>query len=155
MPPKDDYISIADFARAAGVSAAAVYKRVNNPVDNQLITYVKMINGKKHINRAALELFNAVPIQPVDNQSIQPVDNQLITILQETLDTLKGELDTKNEQIKQLNDRLQEANQLNHQNQILLSEKQQPETIEAPAPPATVKSSRRWFDWFRKGDDKQ
>lgn len=89
------------------------------------------------------------PIQPVDNQSIQPVDNQLITILQETLDVLKAELDAKNEQIKQLNDRLQEANQLNHQNQILLSEKQ---NIEPEQPPATVKS-RRWFDWFRKGVD--
>ena len=149
---KDDYISIAEFARIAGVSPAAVYKRVNNKVDNQLLTHIKIVDGKKRINKAALELFNSPGSQPVNNQSSQPVDNQLLTILQENMDVLKGELGIKNNQIEQLskandrlNDRLQEANQLNHQNQILLD--QQKQITEDPTGP--VKRSF-WNKLFRK-----
>ncbi len=49
-----DYITIAEFARRAGVSKQAVYQRLNN-VD--LTSYVKLENGKKVINIEALSLF--------------------------------------------------------------------------------------------------
>ena len=150
---KDDYISIAEFARIAGVSPAAVYKRVNNQVDNQLLTHMKIVNGKKRINKAALELFNSPGYQPVNNQSSQLVDNQLLTILQENMDVLKGELEVKNKQIEQLNkqndrlnDRLQESNQLNHQNQILLEQQKQSQIIEEPTQPA----KKSFWDRFKK-----
>ncbi len=173
MNPQDDYISIAEFARMAGISPAAVYKRVNNKVDNQLLTHIKIVDGKKRINKGALELFNGPGSQPVINQSSQPVDNQLLTILQENMDVLKGELEVKNKQLNdqaeqsnrqleikdkqieqlskandRLNDRLQEANQLNHQNQILLDQQKQPKQIEEH-PSGPVKKSF-WSKLFRK-----
>ena len=51
---KDEYISIAEFARRAGVTTQAVYKQLNNQVDNQLTTYVKIVNGKKRLHINAL-----------------------------------------------------------------------------------------------------
>lgn len=178
MNPQDDYISIAEFAKLAGMTPAGVYKRVNKPVDNELINYIKMVDGKKRINKAALSLFtneSSQPVyKPVDkpvDEVYKPVDSQLINSLQGTLDVLKGQLEKKdiqidylqdqlktqaeqsNKQIEQLNDRLQEAHQLNHQNQILLSENKQPQPIEAP--PATVKSPRRFWPFKRKGVDKE
>lgn len=209
MNPQDDYISIAEFAKLAGISPTAVYKKirkqVHEPDVNQVMNYIKIVDGKKristsalhlfntkqvdgvcepacepvhepnvnqpvnqvktvkgkkHISKATLSLFNTNKSEPVHEPSCEPDVNQITTILQETLDTLKGELEIKNKQIEQLNkqndrlnDRLQEANQLNHQNQILLSEKQQPQPIEEP--PATVKSPRWVWPWKRKGVDKE
>lgn len=182
MNPQDDYISIAEFAKLAGMTPAGVYKQVNKPVNNELINYVKMVDGKKRINKAALSLFNKKSIQPVDipvdkpvdkliDEVYKPVDTELIASLQETLEVLKGQLEKKdtqidylqdqlktqaeqsNKQIDRLNDRLQEAHQLNHQNQILLDQKQHQEPIEEP--PATVKSPRWVWPWKRKGSDKE
>ena len=99
---QDEYISIAEFAKRAGITPQAVYKQLNNQVDNQLSTYVKVHNGKKRINIKALELFLSTDVNQVDNQFnnqfnnfSQPVDNQ-------TIEILKEQLDIKDKQIEQL-----------------------------------------------------
>lgn len=95
---KGEYISIAEFARRAGITPQAVYKQLNNQVDNRLSTYVKVHNGKKRINIKALELFLSTDVNQVDNQFnnfSQPVDNQ-------TIEILKEQLDIKDKQIEQL-----------------------------------------------------
>lgn len=49
----EEYISVADFAKRAGVSRQLVYKRI----DNELTEYCKLVDNKKMLNIRALELF--------------------------------------------------------------------------------------------------
>lgn len=144
MNPQDDFISIADFARAAGVSPQSIYPRL----DKDLKEYCQLINGRKSLHRDALKLYE-----------IKPPDNELTAVLK----VLEKQLDAKDSQIEQLNNRIKElqeiikaSQQIEHEkNQLLLLEVQPVAAAqESEAPPATVKS-RRWFNWFRKGDDKQ
>lgn len=74
-----EYLTVADFARRAGVTKQAVYKQLNN----RLSKYVIEENGRKLIKSTALnDLYNDVSqakSQPVE----QPLNNQLIEIIQE------------------------------------------------------------------------
>lgn len=97
MNPKDDYMPIADFSRFAGISPAAIYKRLNTG-DAELLTHIKLVKDKKHINKAALSLFNC--------PGIQPVDNQLITSYQLSIDLLTGELDARNTQLEKKDEQI-------------------------------------------------
>jgi hypothetical protein len=110
---QDEYISIAEFARRAGVTPQAVYKQLNNQVDNQLSTYVKIHNGKKRIHIKALELFLSTGVNRVDNQFnnqvdnfSQPVDNQVDNQTNQVIDFLKDQIKRKDIQIEQLQDDL-------------------------------------------------
>ena len=65
---KDKYISIADFAKQAGVSKQAVYSRLKS---QDLNKFIKLENGKKLINTKALELFNKSSSQSSFNQCVE------------------------------------------------------------------------------------
>lgn len=108
MQNNDDYITIAEFTRSAGISPAAVYKRINNQ-DTELLTYVKTVNNKKYIKKDAITLFNVPNKEPiintvdnannVNNQINAEVNKQLKPIYEENLNTLKAELENRNQQI--------------------------------------------------------
>lgn len=127
-----ELLTIKEFAEAAGVSSQAVYQRLSK----SLQPYVVELNGKKHLKREALELFDGAEQQPgkkdVDKDTIN-LDKELIKTLQATISILQGQLETKDEQIAELNARLKDALELN-KGQVLLSvaERQQlPEVTEA------------------------
>ena len=65
---KDRYISIANFAKEAGVSKQAVYSRLKS---QDLNKFIKLENGKKLINTKALELFNKSSSQSSFNQCVE------------------------------------------------------------------------------------
>lgn len=48
-----EYISVAEFAKRAGVSRQLVYKRI----DNELTEFCQLVDNKKMLNIRALELF--------------------------------------------------------------------------------------------------
>ena len=106
---QDEYISIAEFARRAGITPQAVYKKLNNQVDNQLSTYTKIHNGKKRIHIKALELFLPTGVNQVVNQFnnqvdnfSQPVDNQVDNQINQVVDFLKDQIKRKDIQVEQL-----------------------------------------------------
>ncbi len=118
---QDEYISIAEFARRAGVTPQAVYKQLNNQVGNQLSTYVKIHNGKKRISIKALELFLSTDVNQVDNQFnnqfnnfSQPVDNQIIEVLREQLADKAKQIEQKDAQIERLQDDLRTSREEYH-----------------------------------------
>ena len=53
---EQEFLSIKDFAARAGVSAQAIYKRLNNPGD-ELINWLKADGKQKKLAAAALSLF--------------------------------------------------------------------------------------------------
>ena len=86
---KDRYISIADFAKEAGVSTQAVYSRLKSQDLNKL---VKLENGKKLINTKALELFNKSSSQSSFNQFNQ-VEQGLESTEREYIEFLKKQIE--------------------------------------------------------------
>jgi len=57
-----EYLSIKQFAEAAGVSPQAIYQRL----DKDFKPYFKVIQGRKSLNREALSLFHGNSFKAVD-----------------------------------------------------------------------------------------
>ena len=83
---KDRYISIADFAKQAGVTKQAVYSRQKS---QDLNKFIKLENGKKLINTKALELFNKSSSQSSFNQ----VEQGLESTEREYIESLKKQIE--------------------------------------------------------------
>lgn len=118
---KDEYISIAEFARRAGVTPQAVYKQLNNQVDNQLTTYVKIMNGKKRLHVNALKIFLSTNLNRVDNQFnnqvdnfSQPVVNQVDNQNSQIIGILREQIERKDAQIEQLQEDLRTSREEYH-----------------------------------------
>ena len=86
---KDKYISIADFAKQAGVTKQAVYSRQKS---QDLNKFIKLENGKKLINTKALELFNKSSSQSSFNQFNQ-VEQGLESTEREYIESLKKQIE--------------------------------------------------------------
>ena len=140
-----ELLTIKEFAEAAGVSSQAVYQRLTK----SLQPYVVEVNGKKHLKKEALSLFD-VTEQKTENKEVDKdsinIDKELIKTLQATINILQGQLETKDEQIAELNARLKDALELN-KGQMLLSatERQQlPEVTETHTDDLTEKKRTFW-----------
>ena len=83
---KDKYISIADFAKQAGVTKQGVYSRIKS---QDLNKFIKLENGKKLINTKALELFNKSSSQSSFNQ----VEQGLESTEREYIESLKKQIE--------------------------------------------------------------
>ena len=86
---KDKYISIADFAKEAGVSKQAVYSRLKS---EDLNKFIKLENGKKLINTKALELFNKSSSQSSFNQfeqGLESTEREYIEFLKKQIEELQ------------------------------------------------------------------
>ena len=103
-----EYLSVKEFAAAAGLTPQAVYKKLNN----QLKPYFKMVDGKKTIEKSALELFDR---SSETTTSSATVEQQLINMLQ-------TELNKKNEQIAELQKALDQEQRLHAMSQQRLLE---------------------------------
>lgn len=98
-----EYISIAEFAKRAGVSRQAVYSRL----DRDLSSFVQVDNGKKTLNIKALELFSVKQDCQVDCSSSVNTLQDEITL--ELIKTLQTQLAEKDKQIAELQRQLDEA----------------------------------------------
>lgn len=141
---KNDYISISEFAAAAGVSQQSVYKRLRNK-DDAIQPFCKKIDGKKYISKYAIDIIyrdeepqettqEEQTEEPQEEPTEKANENVLMTILQQQLETLRNELEVKNKQIENLNNRLAEANNLiSQQQQLQLLDTQRIAALEAAA----------------------
>jgi len=109
----NEYISIKEFASKVGLTSQAIYQRI----DKDLKPFLKLVENKKTLNIKALELFGFKVVE-------QEVDKDLLKTLQDTLKVLTSQIEIKDQQIANLNDRLKEAQELNRNNQILLGSEQ-------------------------------
>lgn len=121
---KDKYISIANFAKEAGVSKQAVYSRLKS---QDLNKFIKLENGKKLINTKALELFNKSSSQSSFNQ----VEQGLESTEREYIEFLK-------KQIEELQRDKQELYRLLDQQQQLTAQANATKQLQAPKEEASV-----------------
>ena len=123
---KEEFLSISEFAKRAGVSRPTIYSKL----DNDLSNFCKVVKGKKVINIAALSLFGVK--ESVNNFTDNETLKALVTVLQEQQETLQKELDIKNRQIDTLNAQNTQQLKLIDQQQYLQAMAEQ-KRLEAPA----------------------
>ncbi len=120
--PTNELLTVQQFADAAGVSKQAVYKALNN----KLMPYVQLVDGKKMLLHKALKEVYGVEVNQPVNPSLTNQDNSIIELLRETIAALReeiamlrGQLDAKDRQIANLEERLKGSEQSLHQEQAL------------------------------------
>ena len=59
----DELLTVKEFAKAAGVTEQAVYKRLKN--NDELLNYLTIVDGKKLIDKSAVCLFTKQVVQPL------------------------------------------------------------------------------------------
>ena len=171
---KNKYLSITDFAERVKVSPQAIYKRQYT----DLKPFIKLVEGKKAISEAALQLFSPTNLTPAVEQ---PVDNQ-ITPEDRLISSLEKELENVNSQFRLTTEMLQDEqskntdlqkqilnlqehilklsndfSELAKQSNILFSQSQQLQALQAPKPepvpepePDPPPEKKGWFSRFRK-----
>ena len=133
-----EYLTIKEFAEAAGVSKQAVYQRLTGA----LKPYVSIRDGIKYVNIKALKLYkgdDAVKKLKKNNQ-----EESNIVQVDSMVELLKRELDEKNTQIDELH-KLLEQSQVNlsqAQYRLQLIEDQRNEEPEE-------KKESWWKRWFK------
>ena len=151
------FLSIKDFAARAKVSPQAIYKRLNNPLD-ELTTWLKTDGKRKMLDAEALFLFQSTQETTVDNQ---PVDNDSPTVEQQLIAMLQAELAAKNDQIATLQQLLSQEQQLRlvaDQRLAMLEAPKEPDPepaaevaqdVQAPAEPAQEQPRRPWWQFWK------
>lgn len=95
----NELLTVQQFADAAGVSKQAVYKALNN----KLMPYVQLVDGKKMLKNQALSEVYGVKVDQLDNpklnNSSQPID-AIIAMLQKELDAKNKQIADQAEQLK-------------------------------------------------------
>ena len=120
---KDKYISIADFAKEAGVTKQAVYSRQKS---QDLNKFIKLENGKKLINTKALELFNKSSSQSSFNQSFNQAEQGLESTEREYIESLKKQIEELQRDKQELYRLLDQQQQLTAQANATIKQLQAP-----------------------------
>ena len=147
-----EYISIAEFAKRAGVSRQAVYSRL----DKDLSSFVQVDNGKKTLNIRALELFSVKQDSQVDCSSSVKTLQDEITL--ELIKTLQNQLAEKDKQLEaaaaekaELLQRLKDAQQSEQQAHALHAGTMQQAMIETrTAKDESGEAHKRGWKWWRR-----
>lgn len=121
-----EYLSIKEFAEAAGVSQQAIYKQLNN----KLKPYLIVVEKRKMLEKSALSLFSKA-------ENSKEVEQQLINMLQ-------TELNRKNEQIAELQKLLDQAQKLHAMDKQRILELEDKAAEEQQREPAR----KRWWQKF-------
>ena len=138
MMDQKEYLTIKEFADAAGVSKQAVYQRLTGT----LKPYVSVKDGVKYLNIMALELYKGDDAVKKLKKNNQEESNSVQ--VDSMVELLKRELDQKNKQIDELH-KLLEQSQVNlsqAQYRLQLIEDQRNEEPEE-------KKESWWKRWFK------
>lgn len=150
MIDKTNYLKISEFATKAGVSRQTIY----NDLTGKLTDFVKVIDGIKMLDIQALSFYGVKDTVKLDSQFTVKFDNDLTAFLQsqieekdKQIESLYKLLDKEKEAVKEkdnqiqeyaehireqerrLADLLEQAQQLNYNNQVLLKEKSERKSI--------------------------
>lgn len=99
-----DFLSVVEFAAAAGVSKQAIYKRLSKDI----APYVTEQDGKKVISKEALKLFEKEPEPAAPAPKEQP--NLLLDRIDEQAETIKAQ----KQEIEYLRSMLKSADERNN-----------------------------------------
>ena len=163
---KDEYISVSEFAKRAGVTKQSVYQRIQGRLKN----YVKDLNGQKVIHIKALNEVYGIDLEQgleqdlnKDSQGQNQVNLAVIEMLRAELEEKNRQLREKDQRITELTDRITamgKAAQALHAGTMQAQlgpgpdRSQEPEQVitveDRPAAPAEPERKRHWWPWRRR-----
>ena len=73
---KNDLLTVKEFAEAAGVSRQAIYQQI----DKSLKDFVKVVDGKKHVEKEALMLYSVNKVDSDVDKSVKEDFTKLPTV---------------------------------------------------------------------------
>lgn len=109
--PDTEYLTIKEAADLLGVSVQAVYQRL----DKDFNPYLKVIDGKKRLDKRVLDLNDKSEI----SSGLTNDFKEILKLLEKQLEEKDRQLSVKDKQIEDLSDRLAEAHQMATQAQQL------------------------------------
>ena len=104
----NDLLTVAEFAKRAGVSKQAIYSRL----DKGLKQFVQVIDGQKMLNIKALEQYNSKEVEQENQSTCSSVEQDMeqplttLELLNKTIETLQKQLEEKDRQIQTLTEAL-------------------------------------------------
>lgn len=157
---ENEYISIKEFAKRAGVSVQSIYKRLNG-LNNPLNQYIKLVENQKMLNISALEEIYGIevvqPIQPnhstystshLSNEKDKKIETKSKTssrtkseTVSDLVSVLEKELSAKNEQIAHLQKLLDQEQQLRMISEQKLLQIEEDKTVEEG------QKKKKWQFW--------
>lgn len=154
-----EYLTIKEFAEKVGKTKQAIYQQVKG----RLKPYCKVEQGVTFIEISAIERFypnteadNSVKSNLSGSSQVEQVENSndktiLYDILRKELEEKNRQLEVKDKQINDLNERLAEALQtLNQQQTLNAVDKKKILELEEKTASTEQQSSKGWLNWFRK-----
>lgn len=161
MNSKDEYISIKELAEITGKSQQSIYKRLNKE-NNPLKVFVKETSQGLKVHKDALRVVYKIE-QKFDNEVVQPslttstteekeqpnneqkqtAELKVIDILQKELEEQRKNNETKDQQIKELTEMLQQSQQMLSNEQKLNAINTQ--RILQLEESTTTKKRKKWF----------
>lgn len=165
---KNDYISVSEFARRAGVTKQSVYQRIQGGLKK----YVKDLNGQKVIQIQALHDVYGLDLEQGLEQDLNKDSQGQNQVNLAVIEMLRTELEAKNQQIANLTVALENTTQALQEAQTSLraaqalhagtmqaqlgpgpDRSQEPEPVisveDQPAAPAEPERKRHWWP-FKK-----
>lgn len=139
--------TIKQIADEIGVSKQTVYKRVKGKLNEQLLQYVHTVDGTVYIEEQGETLIKCdfsdkgVSIGVHTGVHTNTHLDTLVDTLKNDNEILKNELNVKNKQIEELNNRLSEAMGIINNSQLLHGGTIQQQLNEPP----TSHSDKNWF----------
>lgn len=131
MTKNEEILTVQEFAKRAGVSVQAVYKRLNN----SLSPYIQLVEGRKMLKSSALyEIYGVKvkqPIQPhVKSKLNEETGSSEVDFLRKQVEQLQAELSKERQHSRDLAERL--ATLTDQAQQLQLAQMQQ-DQISEPA----------------------
>lgn len=127
--------TVREVAEELNISRQAVYNKLTVDFKTNFTTTQKINNkdtlviNKNGVHKLKEDIVNLD--SQVNSRLDNQIDNRLMDLMNKNIEVLQEQLQIKDQQIIELNERLKEAQELNKNNQILLHRQQeQPKMIE-------------------------
>lgn len=113
--------TVSEVAKLLNVTKQTIYNQINEEDFKENYTEIKSVRGRDimMITPEGLEILKEKNLKTEEN-----IDSNLIEILNKTILLLENQLNVKDNQIMELNQRLRELSEQNKNNQILIHREQ-------------------------------
>ncbi len=156
----EKYYSVLEFADLVKVSVQSIYQRIKK-TDDDIHRYIKLQKGKRYISEKAVEIYNKDLTAGAEEEKTekQNEQNEIAEIYKKQVEYLTAEIEVKNKQIEELQERLKASSERETNYQQLLNQQQQlngidkQRVLQLEAETQTAKKKKGIFGIFRRKEE--
>ena len=156
----EKYYSVSEFAELVNVSVQSIYQRIKK-TDDDIHRYIKFQKGKRYISEKAVEIYNKDLTAGAEEEKNEKQNdlNEIAEIYKKQVEYLTAEIEVKNKQIEELQERLKASSDRETNYQQLLNQQQQlngidkQRVLQLEAETQTAKKKKGIFGIFRRKEE--